>query len=163
MSALPKATSWRPMTTADLDDVVAIERRAYAFPWTRGNFVDSLAAGYLAEVLLEPGDGPPFAYFVAMVGVGEMHLLNLTVLPVRQGLGHGSFLLARLQQHCRERHLQSLWLEVRSGNVRARQLYRRRSFAEVGVRRDYYPAAFGMREDAIVMSLAVAAGEDAVD
>ena len=32
--------------------VLAIERAAYSFPWTRGNFVDSLAAGYLAELLV---------------------------------------------------------------------------------------------------------------
>ena len=37
----------------DLDAVLAIERAAYSFPWTRGNFIDSLAAGYLAELLVD--------------------------------------------------------------------------------------------------------------
>jgi ribosomal-protein-alanine N-acetyltransferase len=33
------------MTACDLDAVVAAEQRCHAFPWTRGNFADSLAAG----------------------------------------------------------------------------------------------------------------------
>jgi ribosomal-protein-alanine N-acetyltransferase len=48
-----------------------------------------------------------------------------------------------------------LWLEVRASNERARRLYARRGFAEVGLRRGYYPAAQGRREDAVVMSLEV--------
>jgi ribosomal-protein-alanine N-acetyltransferase len=51
-----------------------------------------------------------------------------------------------------------LWLEVRAGNQRARALYRQRGYAEVGLRRGYYPAAQGLREDAVVMSLAVVSG-----
>ena len=45
------------------------------------------------------------------------------------------------------------WLEVRASNARARSLYARRGFNEVGLRRGYYPAAQGQREDAVVMSL----------
>ena len=148
----------RSMRSADLDAVLAIEARAYSFPWTRGNFVDSLAAGYAAELLLD-GHGELVGYFVAMEGVGELHLLNLTVAPARQRQGHACTLLDVLEQRCRERHLPSLWLEVRAGNERARQVYRRRGFAEVGVRRSYYPAAHGAREDAIVMKLLVAGAE----
>ena len=44
-------------------------------------------------------------------------------------------------------------LEVREGNARARAIYLRRGFEQVGVRRGYYPAPHGRREDAIVMSL----------
>ena len=45
----------RAMNTRDLHAVLAIESGAYSFPWTRGNFIDSLAAGYLAQVLEQPG------------------------------------------------------------------------------------------------------------
>src|SRR5262245_30162067 len=37
------------LTSADLDTLVAIESSAYAFPWSRGNFIDSLNAGYLGR------------------------------------------------------------------------------------------------------------------
>jgi ribosomal-protein-alanine N-acetyltransferase len=152
----------RPMRAADLDRVLAVETRAYSFPWTRGNFIDSLAAGYLAEMLVD-GQGELVGYFVAMIGVDELHLLNLTVSPDRQRQGHACTLLDTLSRRCREFHLPTLWLEVRASNARARHVYRRHGFVEVGLRRNYYPAAHATREDAIVMRLLVplAAGGDA--
>ena len=153
MSALPQPEArLRAMQYADLDQVLAVERAAYSFPWTRGNFVDSLAIGYLAE-LLEQGGCGLVGYFVAMPGVGEMHLLNLTVAPALQRRGHARCLLDALERRCLEQGLPKLWLEVRAGNLRARQIYARRGFAEVGLRRGYYPAAKAQREDAVVMSL----------
>ena len=101
MSALPRpAARLLPMRLADLDEVLAIERSAYSFPWTRGNFIDSLSAGYQAELLRL--DGSALAgYYLAMSGVDEMHLLNLTVAPVHQRRGHARTLLDALQAHCR--------------------------------------------------------------
>jgi len=47
MSAVLKPViELRPMSLADLPAVMAIENAIYAFPWTPGNFRDSLAAGY---------------------------------------------------------------------------------------------------------------------
>jgi ribosomal-protein-alanine N-acetyltransferase len=142
----------RPIGVTDLDAVMAIEQRAYSFPWSRGNFIDSLAAGYAAQMLLD-GDGRPIGYFVAMPGVDEMHLLNLTVDPHWQGRGLSHLLMDAVDACCDERHATMLWLEVRASNARARSLYARRGFNEVGLRRGYYPAAQGQREDAVVMSL----------
>ncbi len=151
----PQRLRLRPMLGLDLERVLGAEVRAYSVPWTRGNFIDSIAAGYLAELLVDQHD-ELIGYFVAMVGVGELHLLNLTVAPPWQRRGHACTLLDVLEQRCRQLHLPALWLEVRAGNERARQVYRRRGFADVGLRKSYYPVAHGAREDAIVMSLAVA-------
>ncbi|MDP2005732.1 MAG: ribosomal protein S18-alanine N-acetyltransferase [Rubrivivax sp.] len=156
----------RPMGVRDLDAVVAVEMRAYSHPWSRGNFTDSLAAGYLAEVLVDEG-GELAGYFIAMAGVDEMHLLNITVTPEWQGQGHGHALMAELRQHALQRGMSTLWLEVRQGNQRARALYRGLGFTEVGLRRAYYPAAV-RREDAVVMSLSLLEvpaprGNDGVD
>ena len=152
----------RPMTAADLDLVMPIERAAYPFPWSRGNFVDSLAAGYPAW-LVSGADAAVLGYFVAMAGVAEWHLLTLTVTPAAQRRGHGSFLVAALVRLARADAAAQLWLEVRASNAGARALYQRLGFAPVGVRKLYYPAARGTREDAVVMSLqiAAAAGPDA--
>ena len=99
----------RPMAVRDVDAVLAVEDRAYSHPWTHGNFIDSLAAGYLAEVL-EPAPTiagvratPLLGYFVAMAGAGELHLLNLTVNPDWQGQGLGQGLLDAVQAHGRDR------------------------------------------------------------
>lgn len=143
-----------PMSVAMVDEVATIEARAYNFPWTRGNFIDSLAAGYLAEVLLD-ADGRVVAYDVAMKGVDEMHLLNITVAPAHQGRGHALALLDRLVERCRLLQAATLWLEVRQSNERARRIYERYGFTLKGLRRGYYPAPQGQREDALVMSLSV--------
>jgi ribosomal-protein-alanine N-acetyltransferase len=154
---LAPAPSLRLMQHADLDHVLRIERAAYGFPWTRGNFVDSLAAGYLAELLVDAHDAL-IGYYVAMPGVDEMHLLNLTVAPAWQGRGHSHALLDALERRCRDGRLATLWLEVRASNARARQVYARRGFAETGLRRGYYPAGKAPREDAIVMRLVLSPG-----
>jgi ribosomal-protein-alanine N-acetyltransferase len=143
----------RPLGAGDLDAVLAIEVRAYGFPWTRGNFVDSLHAGYLGRLLYSE-HGELLGYFIAMAGVDEMHLLNITVAPEAQGQGHARWMLDALVSHCRSHAAPMLWLEVRRSNVRAHALYGRYGFREIGVRRAYYPAAEGRREDALVMSLA---------
>lgn len=145
-----------PMTPTHLDAVLAIEAASYDFPWSRGNFVDSLASGYCAEVLYDAA-GRIVGYLVAMAGVDEMHLLNLTVAPDHQGQGHARFMLEALVATCRDRQARQLWLEVRESNARARAIYLQRGFVHVGVRKGYYPAAQDRREDAIVMSLAIPA------
>ena len=75
--------------------MVSVEKRAYSYPWSRGNFIDSLAAGYLAE-LLQDEDGQVLGYYLAVPGAGEMHLLNLTVAPEHQGRGWGRALMDTL-------------------------------------------------------------------
>ena len=150
------------MTVADLDAVLAIEDSVYEFPWTRGNFIDSLAAGYSAHTLRST-DGALYAYCVAMAGVQEMHLLNLTVAPSRQHGGLARGLLDELVAQCRADGALWLWLEVRESNRRAREVYRRYGFTQVGWRRGYYPAAAGRREDACVMRLPLTEGCDALE
>jgi len=147
-----------PMTTAHIEAVMAIEVAAYPFPWSRGNFIDSLAAGYPARVL-HGGRGELLGYFVAMSGVDEMHLLNITVAPAVQRRGHARTLIDALIALCREHEARELWLEVRASNTRAREMYLHLGFTQVGVRKGYYPAPFARREDAVVMSLKLGAND----
>ncbi len=77
-----------PMTLADLDEVIAVEVRAYPFPWTRQNFADSLDAGHQG-VCLRAVDGSLLGYFLLMPVVDESHLLNVCVVPEMQGNGLG--------------------------------------------------------------------------
>ena len=149
--------SLRTITFDLLDAVLAIEVQAYTFPWTRGNFIDSIAAGYVTRAL-QAADGTLLGYFVAMPGFEEMHLLNLTVAPLQQRQGHARNLLVHLYALCRDCVAQAVWLEVRESNAAARALYLREGFVEAGRRRGYYPAPQGTREDAILMSKALGAG-----
>ncbi len=160
MSAQWKSVSpvMLPMSTAHVDAVMAIEMAAYAFPWSRGNFIDSLAAGYPARVL-RGEHGELLGYFVAMGGVDEMHLLNITVAPAAQGRGHARTLIDALTALCREHAARSLWLEVRASNTPAREMYGHLGFTQVGLRKGYYPAPHAHREDAVVMRLKFGAGD----
>lgn len=153
MSAVFKAleAQFEPMTAARLHEVVAIEQTAYAHPWARNHFADSVAAGYQAQLLMT-GENL-LGYFVAMKGVDEVHLLNITVAPVHQGQGWARVMLDALTLWARGQGAQWLWLEVRISNYRAQQIYERYGYRRVGQRKNYYPAVQGRREDAIVMSL----------
>lgn len=155
-----------PMTVQQLDAVMSIELQAYAFPWTRGNFIDSLAAGYAAQVL-HGAHGELLGYFIAMEGVDELHLLNITVAPAAQGQGHARFMLDELCTLGRARGAHQIWLEVRDSNLRARAIYERYGFRHIGLRRGYYPASRDEhpngREDAIVMSCTLQEAVHGVD
>jgi [ribosomal protein S18]-alanine N-acetyltransferase len=153
MSAVlkPVEARFEPLTEERLAAVVAIEERAYEHPWTHGNFADSLRSGYQAQALVA-GD-TLLGYFVAMKGVDEVHLLNLTVAPEHQSEGWGRLILDAVVLWARGQGAQWLWLEVRVSNERAQRLYERNGLRRVGERKGYYPAVGGQREDAIVMSL----------
>jgi ribosomal-protein-alanine N-acetyltransferase len=138
------------MNVADIEDVIAVELNAYPFPWTRGNFLDSLDSGYEAWVLRDE-DRVLLGYFLMMYAVEEVHLLNITVRPNRQGQGLGRKLLDKLIGLARDAGMHAVLLEVRPSNDHALQIYHHLGFVKIGQRKNYYPAAGATREDAIVM------------
>jgi ribosomal-protein-alanine N-acetyltransferase len=140
------------MREQDLGEVMTIEEAIYSHPWTRGNFADSLVAGYECRTLRL--DGELLGYFIVMVAAGEAHLLNLSVAPVWQRKGYGSGLLREAAAIARSRGARSMFLEVRPSNAGAQALYTRFGFRRIAVRRGYYPARSG-REDALVLTLAL--------
>lgn len=142
-----------PMRVEDLAAIVAIERAAYEFPWTHGNFADSLASGHSAWTLRDETRHIA-AYAVVMHAVDEAHLLNLTVAPAVQRRGFGWRLLEFMAENARGYGARTMLLEVRPSNPTAQQMYLRYGFERIGVRRGYYPARAG-REDAIVMRVAL--------
>jgi len=160
-----RRVAFEAMAAADLDAVCEVEKSTYAHPWSRKHFADSLASGYPAVLLLgeaQPGEVPHLqradgrvllAYLVAMPGVDEVHLLNITVAPAHQRQGWARLLLDALCLWSRAQAAQWLWLEVRASNAAARSLYQSYGFQQVGLRRAYYPASGFQREDAVVMSL----------
>ncbi|NDE42111.1 MAG: GNAT family N-acetyltransferase, partial [Betaproteobacteria bacterium] len=96
---------------ADLDDVMRIERLSYGHPWSRGAFEDSIAAGYQMQRLL--AGNALLGYFVAMLGVDEVHLLNITVAPSHRQRGWAKLMLEALGLWSRGQGAKSLLLEVR--------------------------------------------------
>ena len=151
MSAVPEPLiELRPMSEADLPEVMAIEAAIYPFPWTRGNFRDSLAAGYDCRAFVR--EGALIGYAVVMLALDQAHLLNLSIAASHQRQGWGSLVLRRLCEFARAQGARLMILEVRPSNAAGLGLYARHAFQRVGLRRDYYPAQNG-REDALVLSL----------
>ena len=151
MSAVLKPViELRPMIEADLPAVITIENAIYAFPWTQGNFSDSLAAGYGCWNYLR--DGELIGYAVMMQAADEVHLLNISIAASCQRQGYGSLLLQQLCELAHGCGARLMFLEVRPSNIAGRRLYQRHGFRRVGVRHDYYPAPVG-REDALILSL----------
>jgi ribosomal-protein-alanine N-acetyltransferase len=144
------ALSYRPLTEHDMVTVAAIEASAYVFPWTIGNFRDSLMSGYQC-IGCWTGD-ELIGYAIVMTALEEAHLLNIAVASGWQRRGVGEQFLQHLILAARKRRLEMLYLEVRPSNIVARRMYERFGFRQLGIRRDYYPAVAG-REDALYLGL----------
>jgi [ribosomal protein S18]-alanine N-acetyltransferase len=147
---LEEIPSIRQMLVKDLDAVILIEQEVFLFPWTRGNFEDSISSGYHCYVL--EMDSHIFGYGVMTIAPGEAHVLTLSVALEWQGEGWGEKLLQHFIFLAKEYYARSIFLEVRESNLGAAKLYERIGFRQVATRPGYYPA-MGGREDAIVMEL----------
>jgi len=138
-----------PMTTQHLPQVVNIEQSVQSFPWTLGNFRDALQSGYGAWVALR--DDTVQGFCVVMFAPDVAHLLVLAVARERQRCGIGQRLIHHAQQQVQRKGLTALILEVRPSNQNARAFYQHLGFEPLSVRKDYYPAGRGQREDALVL------------
>ena len=152
MSAVPvpQQVHYRPMRVADVAPVAAMERSLYAFPWSAGNFRDSVEAGYDCQVACE--GTRIVGYAILMIALDEAHLLNLAVDADWQGRGIGRAFLEHMLGIARSSAVQIVYLEVRPSNLAARHLYRRAGFQQIAIRPAYYPALQG-REDALFLGL----------
>lgn len=146
----PDSPEMRRMREHDLQEVLAIERHAYDFPWTAAVFRDCMRVGYGCWVLIN--SERVSGYLVMSVVAGEGHVLNLCVDPGSHGRGFGRMLLESGLEHARRLGAETVFLEVRPSNHRAVNLYHRNGFCEVGMRPQYYPVAGGRREDALILA-----------
>jgi ribosomal-protein-alanine N-acetyltransferase len=159
--------SFLPMTTADLDTVLAIESVSHIHPWTQGNFSDSLAAGHWAycvrpqlEDALKGSYLDPeilWAYCILFPAVDELHLLNITVSPKLRRLGIGAKMMHAIEGVAAQQKMPRIILEVRPSNINAMQLYQALGYEQIGLRKNYYPvdAISGLREDAWVFAKSI--------
>jgi len=143
-----------PMRSADLAEVMEIERLAFASPWTPGLFLHELQLDFSRIELARLGNGGPLAGYVVWWRVAdEAHILNIAVDPERRRRGIGAALARRVVDDAAARGAASVSLDVRAGNGPAQGLYASLGFAAVGRRKGYYDDG----EDAIIMSLALPA------
>jgi ribosomal-protein-alanine N-acetyltransferase len=140
----------RRLTYADLPQVVAIERRSFATPWSLAMFVLELSkpSGICLAAEVADGDDRELAgYLVCSRYDTVWHIMNVSVDPDRRRRGIASALLSALIDRLDDPDAQ-ITLEVRRSNGGALSLYQRFGFRSTGVRRRYYQ---DNGEDAVIM------------
>jgi [ribosomal protein S18]-alanine N-acetyltransferase len=144
---LPAALEIVPLTTAALDEVLAIENRVFPDPWSRQSFTAELEKSPRPFARVARLRGAVVGYLFAWFVLDEVHLGNLAVHPDHRRQGIGRALLAELVTRSRRRGSSFITLEVRARNAAAIALYSQYGFRAVAVRKGYYAG----RENAVIM------------
>ncbi len=141
----------RSMTAADLNQVMAIEKTSFRFPWSAGFFLEELQAEYARSLLVEI-EGRVVGYVLFWCLPDEVDIHNVAVHSDFRRRGIGRILVGHAVEQARRWGSVRVTLEVRKSNVQAQRLYESLGFLVTGVRKGYY-ADDG--EDALTMALAL--------
>lgn len=131
----------RPMTRADMTAIMALEQQLFPEDaWTPQMFAAEFAQPASRRLYLVAEDGTALVGYAGMMFTGgsQADVVTLAVNPARWGEGTGTALLMALVGEAGKRGFEEVLLEVREDNPRARRLYLRHGFTEVGIRRGYY-------------------------
>ncbi len=146
----------RGMSEADLDQIIAIEKKSFAAPWSRTLFRDTLAFPLAFNfVVRKKVDNKVVGYANFYLIRDEVQVLNIAIDPESRKKGHATKLLVHAIALLKERKAEDFYLEVREGNADAMRLYHKLGFRKIGRRKKYYTET---NEDAIVMHLNVKDG-----
>ena len=139
------------MSKGDLAAIMALEQELFPEDaWTRQMFAAEFAQPVSRRLYLVAEEGKELVGYAGMMFTGgsQADVVTLAVNPAYWGQGTGMALLTALVDEAEKRGYAEVLLEVREDNPRARQLYLRHGFTEVGIRRGYYQPS-GV--DAVVM------------
>lgn len=137
---------FRKMKLVDLKTILKIEKELFEDPWPEKSFIHELQHNDNALAYIAEKDNEIAGYIIAWYYANELHIGNVAVTKKYQGLGIGTFLVARLMSCVKEYDVS--FLEVRKNNYIAQKLYRKFGFNHVYTRRSYYNNG----EDAILMA-----------
>ncbi len=137
----------RRMTTADLEQVAALEQDCFSEPWSRQGFADALAAPNTI-LLVAARQEEIVAYCSLYTAMDEGELVNIAVKQTARQQKNATLLLDVLKEEARQQGIKTLFLEVRESNQAARALYENARFALCGRRKGFYKKP---TEDAVLM------------
>jgi ribosomal-protein-alanine N-acetyltransferase len=144
-----KPMLFRPMTKDDLDEVMAIERSAYRYPWSSGFFLQELQVACARSILAEL-DGRICGYVLFWLLPGSIDVHNLAIAPESRRLGIARMLMRQVVAAAGAQSATRVTLEVRQSNEAAKKLYTSLGFVQTGLRKGYYSDD---GEDACTMAL----------
>lgn len=137
------------MTAADIENVIAIERASFQFPWSTRFFLDELQVDCARSILAEV-DGRIVGYVLFWFLPEEVDIHNIAVHPDFRRQGIRRLLLEQVVDSARRQERLRVTLDVRFSNAPAQNLYRSFGFVIRGLRKGYYS---DNGEDALVMAL----------
>ena len=143
------ALSFRPMAEADLDEVMAIERASFPYPWSARFFLQELQVQCARSILAQISD-QIIGYVLFWVLPGAIDIHNVAVHSGFRRRGIARLLLEQVIREAEGRGLPRVTLEVRQSNIPAQRLYESLGFVTTGIRRGYYSDD---GEDALAMTL----------
>lgn len=143
--------SIREMSLDDLDDVMEIEKKSFASPWTKRFFEEALISPISVNLVMKKGT-ETLGYIILYSVADEAHILNIAVHPSHRRKGCASNLIQYVLGYFERKGVHEFFLEVREGNLSAIRLYERFGFQKIGKRKKYYAET---NEDALVMCLSV--------
>ena len=137
-----------PMKKENLDDVIAIEEKAYGqHHWSKDSFMSELA-NELAKYFCAFDGDKLIAYCGCWQILEEAHITNIAVTPEYRQKHVGEALLTTIIEECYKNMAKYITLEVRIGNKPAIGLYEKYGFKSLGTRKGYYQ---DNNEDALIM------------
>lgn len=140
------------MTEADIPEVLRLSIKSFgAMAWKERDFLHAIESRYDYPYVIRVRGR--FAGFSLLRCLGpEAEVQEICIAEAFRGKGLGSCLMDRMIEDTRLRSGSSIFLEVRVGNRAARELYRKKGFAEQYIRRAYYSDP---TEDAAVLRLSL--------
>lgn len=134
------------------DRLAALMDRAYVQmrPWSAKDIADTLSANH--NLILTRDHG----FLIAQLVADECEVLALATDPDAQRRGVASALLTDLVAIAAQNGVTRIFLEVAQRNEPAKAFYSAKGFAAVGTRRSYYTLRDGTKDDALLLSLAIA-------
>jgi ribosomal-protein-alanine N-acetyltransferase len=141
----------KDMKESDLEEVLEIEKKSFADPWSRRLFKETLSFPHSFNFVLRAGAGALLGYINFYLIEEEAHMLNLATHPDWRKKGLATQLLDYAIDFLKRKRTAHFFLEVREGNRDAIALYRKFGFQMIGRRKRYYVET---NEDALVMHLA---------
>jgi len=138
----------RAMVEADLNTVTQIERECFTDSWPKEAFAQGLVYNE-NHILYLHDTAQIIGYLIGMGIIDEFHIYNLAIRSPFQRMGFGSYLLSAIIEMHGNKYTRYL-LEVRVGNFKAINFYRKFHFQNVYVRKNYYN---NPTEDAQIMEM----------
>lgn len=136
------------MKVSDLDEVVEIENKSFANPWTRDNFKEAIEKDYCLFLTARMKNGELAGYCGLYQSDKEADITNIAVNEKFRNLGVGMQMLTQLIKIGESRNILDFTLEVRRSNIVAIRLYEKCGFESVGFRKNFYRNPI---EDACIM------------